>query len=59
MKSLNEAVQIQADFVRENARANYRARPRRGRERPPVVTDGAKTVQAEICKIYGFGKQAA
>ena len=58
-KSLNEAVQVQADFVRDNARANYERVRGAAENVRTVVTDGAKTVQAEIGKIYDFGKKAA
>lgn len=58
-KSVNEAVQIQADFVRENARANFdRAKGAFETARTSLV-DGAKTVQAEVGKFYDFGKKAA
>ena len=50
----------------ENARAevsNQRANVERVRNAADsveaVVADGAKTVQAEISNIYGFGQQAA
>lgn len=58
-QSINEAVQIQADFVRENASANLeRARGAAETARTAVV-DGAKTVQAELSKLYSFDKKAA
>ncbi|MGD9912596.1 MAG: phasin family protein [Rhizobiaceae bacterium] len=58
-KSLSEAMQVQADFVRDNARANYDRVRGAAENVRTVVTDGAKTVQAEIGKIYDFGKKAA
>lgn len=56
-KSLNEAVQLQADFVRENARANFERVRNAAETARTTVTEGAQTVQAEISKFYG--KQAA
>jgi hypothetical protein len=58
-KSLSEAVQLQADYVRDNARANYERVRGAAENVRTVVTDGAKTVQAEIGKIYDLGKKAA
>ena len=58
-KSLNEAVQVQADFVRENARANFERVRDAADTAKSVVTEGAKSVQAEISKIYSFDKKAA
>ncbi len=58
-QSLSEAVQVQADFVRDNARANYDRVRGAAENVRTVVTDGAKTVQAEIAKVYDFGKKAA
>ncbi len=58
-KSISEAVQVQADFVRENARANFERVRGAAETARTVVTDGAKTVQAEIAKVYDFGKKAA
>lgn len=59
VKSINEAVQVQADFVRENARANFERVRDAADTAKSVVTAGAKTVQAEIAKIYSFDKKAA
>jgi hypothetical protein len=59
VRSLNEAVEVQADFVRESARANVERIRSAADSAKSVVADGAKTVQAEISKIYGFGQQAA
>ena len=58
-RSLNEAVEVQSDFVRESARANVERVRKAADSVKSVVADGAKTVQAEISKIYGFGQQAA
>lgn len=58
-QSLNEAVQIQADFVRENASANMdRVRGATEAARTAAV-DGARTVQAELSNIYSMDKKAA
>jgi hypothetical protein len=59
VKSINEAVQVQADFVRENARANFDRVRDAAETARSVVTEGAKTVQAEISRIYSFDKKAA
>ena len=49
-----------AGRLRARKRARQcRTRPQRGQFVKSVVADGAKTVQAEISKIYGFGQQAA
>lgn len=58
-KSLTEAVQIQADFVRENASANMERVRGAADTVKTTVVDGAKTVQAEFAKIYSTEKQAA
>jgi len=51
-KTVNEAVQLQVDFVRDNTRANYdRVRDAAESARETVV-DGAKTVQEEVSKLY-------
>lgn len=55
-QSINEAVQIQADFVRESTAANIeRVREAAETARTGVV-DGARAVQAEVASLY---KQAA
>ena len=59
VRSLNEAVDVQADFVRESVRANVERISNAANTAKSVVADGAKTVQAEVSKIYGFGQQAA
>jgi hypothetical protein len=52
-QSINEAVQIQADFVRENARANFERVRDAADTAKSVVTEGAKTAQAEFSNFYG------
>ena len=52
-QSINEAVQIQADFVRENARANFDRVRDAADTAKSVVTEGAKNAQAEFSKFYG------
>lgn len=57
-KSVNEAMQIQADYVRESARANYdRVRDAAEVARTAIV-DGAKTMQAEVTKLMPAKKAA-
>ena len=58
-KSVSEAVQVQTDFVRENARANFERVRGAADTAKSVVTEGAKNVQAEIAKIYNYGQKAA
>jgi hypothetical protein len=58
-RSLSDAVEVQADFVRESTRVNVERIHNAAQSAKSVVADGAKTVQAEISKIYGFGQQAA
>lgn len=58
-QSINEAVQIQADFVRESASANLERVRDAAETAKSVVVDGAKTVQAELSKLYGSDKKAA
>lgn len=58
-KSLSEAVQLQADYVRDSTRANYERVRDAAESVRAVVADGAKTVQTEIGKIYDFGRKAA
>ena len=58
-QSFNEAVQIQADFVRENASANIERIRGAAETAKTTVVDGAKTVQAGIGKLYTFDKKAA
>ena len=58
-QSLNEAVQIQADFIRESASANLERVRGAAETAKTVVVDGAKTVQAELSKVYSFDAKAA
>ena len=58
-QSINEAVQIQADFVRENTSANLERVRGAAETAKTVVVDGAKTVQAELSKMYSIEKKAA
>ena len=51
-KTLNEAVQIQADFVRENASANMEKVREAAEAARVAVVDGAKAVQTEVSAIY-------
>jgi hypothetical protein len=51
-KSVNEAVQLQADFVRENARANFERIRGAAETARTTVTEGAQAVQAEFSKLY-------
>ena len=47
-KSINEAVQIQADFVRENTAANIEKVREAAEAARAYAVDGFKTVQAEV-----------
>lgn len=58
-KSVNEAAQIQVDFVRENASANAERVRNAAETARNVVTEGVKDVQAELSKLYSFDKKAA
>ncbi|HWK63411.1 MAG TPA: phasin family protein [Rhizobiaceae bacterium] len=52
-KSVNEAVQLQAEFLRDNAQANFdRVRDTAENSRA-TLTQGAQIVQAEIFRLYG------
>lgn len=51
-KSVNEAVQIQADYVRESARTNFERAKNAAETARETVVEGAKTVQAEISALY-------
>lgn len=51
-KSINEAVQIQADFVRESTSANLERVRTAAETARTAVVDGAKTVQSEVAAIY-------
>ncbi|MCC0040136.1 MAG: phasin family protein [Brucellaceae bacterium] len=57
-KSLNEAIQIQADFVRDNFRANVDRVKGAAEQARTMVADGAKTVQGEFSKVYSTDKAA-
>ncbi len=52
-QSINEAFQIQADFVRESARANFERVRTVADTAKSVVTEGAKNAQAEFSKFSG------
>jgi len=51
-KSLNEVVQIQADYVRESAKTNFDRVKNAAEIARTTVVDGAKTVQSEISAMY-------
>ena len=51
-KSLNEALQIQADYVRESARSNFERVKDAAEAARTTVADGAKTLQSEISALY-------
>jgi hypothetical protein len=57
-KSLNEAVQIQVEFVRENAKANYERVVSAGESVKAVVNDGVAVVKAEWTKVMPVKKAA-
>lgn len=57
--SVSEAVQIQADFVRESASANFERVRGAAETARTAVVDGAKTAQAEFSKLYASEKKAA
>jgi hypothetical protein len=56
-KSANEAIQLQADYARESARANFERARNAAETVRATVMDSAKTAQADFSKIYG--QQAA
>ena len=56
-KSLNEALQIQADYVRESARSNFERAKDAAEAARVTVIDGAQTIQSEISALYA--KKAA
>lgn len=58
-QSINEAVQIQADFVRDNAAANVDRVRGAAETAGTAVIDGAKKVQAELSSIYSMDRKAA
>ncbi|MCU0733108.1 MAG: phasin family protein [Hyphomonas sp.] len=57
-KSVNEALQIQAEFVRESAKANYDRVVSAGESVKAVVNDGVEVVKAEWTKIMPAAKAA-
>ena len=58
-KSMSEAAQIQADFVRDNASANVeRARDALNTTRD-VVAEGASAVRENVAKVWPLGQKAA
>ena len=58
-KSLSEAAQIQADFVRENASANIERVRAAVNETRETVMEGAEVVRENASKIWPYGKKAA
>lgn len=58
-KSLNEAVQIQVDAVRESANANMERVRGVAETAKTAVSEGAKEVQAQFSKLYASEKKAA
>lgn len=52
-KSVNEAVQLQADFIRDNAQANFDRVRDAAENARTTLTSGVQTVQAEISRLYG------
>lgn len=58
-KSVSEAVQIQADFVRENATANYERLRGAAETARTVVADGVEQVRGEFAKVMPGTRQAA
>lgn len=58
-KSVNEALQIQANFVRESASANLERVRDAAETARAAVTDGAKEVQSQFSKLYAVEKKAA
>lgn len=58
-KSLNEAVQIQVDAVRQSANANMERVRSAAEAARETVTEGAKEVQSQFSKMYSTEKTAA
>lgn len=58
-KSVNEAVQIQVDYVRENAAANFERMKNAAETARTTVVDGAKTVQSEVAGLYQAAEKKA
>lgn len=58
-KSLSEATQIQADYVRESVKSNF-DRVKAGYDvARGAVVDGAKTLQTEVSSLYGSAGKTA
>ncbi|MGI6855691.1 phasin family protein [Mesorhizobium sp. 1B3] len=57
-KSVNEAVQLQADFIRDNAQANFDHVRNAAEDARTTLAHGAQAVQTEIFKLYGGAKAA-
>lgn len=55
--TVNEAVQLQADFLRDNARANYDRANVAAENVRTAMADNARRIQDEFAKYYG--KKAA
>ena len=51
-KSVNEAVQIQSDYVRESARVNFERAKTAAEVARAAVMDGAKQVQQDLAALY-------
>lgn len=58
-KSVNEAIQLQADYVRESANANIERVKNAAETAKTALVDGAKSAQAELSKLYSADKKAA
>ena len=51
--SINEAVKLQADFVRENASANIERIRGAAETARDSMAEGARTFQAEFSRLHG------
>lgn len=58
-KSASEAVQIQADFLRDNAKANYERLRGAAEAARTVVVDGAEQVRGELARFNPYAAKAA
>lgn len=58
-KTFTEAAQIQADFARENATANYDRALNVVSATRDVVTEGAETIRESVAGVSPYGKKAA
>ena len=58
-KTFAEAAQIQVDFVRESAAANYDTARAAFDEAREVVTENAEAARARASEMFSFGKKAA